>query len=88
MTLLAPTSGGILILATLLAAAGSCAPRHVEPRPGGIIVRSDRVGWYLKKVTAKDPPETLLAEDGTICRVAPERFRSTSVGTLVRCNWQ
>ena len=66
----------------------ACAPRHVEPRPGGIIVRSDRTGWYIKKVMAKDPPETLLAEDGTICRVAPERFRSTPVGTALRCNWQ
>ena len=88
MTAPARTPGAICILLAVLAAAGSCAPRYVEPRPGGIIVRSDRTGWYLKKVTAKDPPETLLAEDGTICRVAPERFRSTSIGALVRCNWQ
>lgn len=77
----------MLALAMLPAFAG-CAPRHVEPRPGGIVVRSDRTGWYIKAVIAKDPPETLLAEDGTICRVSRERFRATAVGTAVRCNWQ
>lgn len=81
-------AAGSFVLTVLLATAVSCGPRYVEPRPGGMIVRSDRIGWYLKKVMAKEPPETLLAEDGTICRVAPERFRSTSIGTLVRCNWQ
>ena len=75
-------------LAALLAAASGCAPQHVEPRPGGIVVRSDRTGWYLKKVIAKEPPETLLAEDGTICRVDASRFRATAVGTALRCNWQ
>ena len=77
----------ILALAALFALA-SCGPRYVEPRPGGIVVRSDRTGWYLKRVVAKDPPETLLAEDGTICRVSPERYRATAVGTALRCNWQ
>ena len=78
----------VLALGALLAGAASCAPRHVEPRPGGIVVRSDRTGWYLKKVIAKDPPETLLAEDGTICRVSPGVFRATAIGTAMRCNWQ
>lgn len=78
---------GLIVLVTFAATAG-CRPRHIEPRPGGVIVRSDRTGWYLKKVVAKDPPETLLAEDGTICRVSPERYRATAVGTALRCNWQ
>ncbi len=81
-----PSSSAVIIMTTL--ALMSCAPRHVEPRPGGIVVRSDRTGWYVKKVIAKDPPETLLAEDGTICRVSRERFRTTDVGALLRCNWQ
>ena len=78
----------ILALAALLTATTGCFPRHVEPRPGGIVMRSDRTGWYIKKVVAKDPPESLLADDGTICRVEPTRFRSTTVGTAMRCNWQ
>ena len=77
-----------LALAASLTAFTACGPRHVEPRPGGIVARSDRTGWYIKKVMAKEPPETLLAEDGTICRVAPDRFRATPVGTALRCNWQ
>jgi hypothetical protein len=78
----------ILALAGAVVAASSCTPRHVEPRATGIVVRSERTGWYIKKVVAKDPPEMLLADDGTICRVSPDRYRGTAVGTAVRCNWQ
>ena len=87
MSIRSTTRISIAALAALLALPG-CAPRYVEPGPHGIVMRSDRTGWYIKKVIAKDPPETLLAEDGTICRVARERFRTTDVGTPMRCNWQ
>ena len=49
---------------------------------------SARIGWYTKKVMTKREPETLLAEDGTICRVSPDRFRATKSGSAVLCNWQ
>ena len=66
----------------------SCGGRGLEPRPGGIVVTSGRVGYYLKKVVGKQAPETLVAEDGTTCRVAANVFRSTVTGTSVRCNWE
>ena len=78
----------ILLLGALVAIPIGCAARHVEPYGAGVIARSDRTGWYIKKVVAKDPPDALLADDGTICRVAPDRFRTTTVGTAMRCNWQ
>ena len=64
----------VLVFATgaLMLALPSCRSGHVEPGPGGgIVVKSDRLGWYTKKVVTKQPPETLFAEDGTICRLSP-----------------
>ena len=55
---------------------------------GGVVVESARLGWGTKEVVQKRAPEALLARDGTICRVSPDRFRETAVGELVRCNWQ
>ena len=89
MSMRSGRAGGVLALAILLSAAEGCATRpSVEPRPGGIVMRSARIGWYLKKVMAKQDPDTLLADDATICRVEPSRFRTITVGTLLRCNWQ
>jgi hypothetical protein len=68
--------------------AAACAGRYVEPSPAGVMVKSARIGWYTKKVVTKQPPETLLAEDGTICRVSPDRFAATKSGAAVYCNWQ
>ena len=73
----------------LAVSALACQPRYVEPtRGGGVVIKSDRLGWYTKKVVTKQAPETLYAEDGTICRLSPERFRDTAVGALLYCNWQ
>ena len=82
------TPVAIVIMASALAGSG-CQPRYVETTPGGgIVVKSARLGWYTKKVVTRQPPETLYAEDGTICRLAPERFSETKVGAMLYCNWQ
>jgi hypothetical protein len=39
-------------------------------------------------VLTKQPPETLVADDGTVCRVAPDRYRETEAGALIACPWQ
>jgi hypothetical protein len=66
-----------------------CVRPYVEPRrDGGIGVTSARLGLYTKKVVTKREPDTLIAEDGTICRVSAERYRETRVGAAAYCNWQ
>ena len=47
-----------------------------------------RLGWASKRVVTKDPPSTLVAEDGTVCRVAPDRYADTKVGRAINCDWQ
>jgi hypothetical protein len=46
------------------------------------------LGWATKRVISKQNPETLVADDGTVCRVAPDRYASTEVKAMVSCNWQ
>jgi hypothetical protein len=85
-------AGAALILFALaLPALSSCAsnPASVRATPGGVAVRSTRLGPGTKKVVAKRAPQLLLAEDGTGCDVAPDRFRDTPVGALVQCeDWR
>jgi hypothetical protein len=68
----------------------SCAgrPPVIEATPNGAVVRSARIGVYTKAVLTKKEPDTLMADDGTIWRVPPDRFRDTTVNSLVYCNWQ
>jgi hypothetical protein len=72
----------------LLLSACSARPPIIEATPNGAVVRSARTGLYTKAVLTKKEPDTLLADDGTICRVPADRFRDTAVHTLVYCNWQ
>ena len=84
----------LAVRATLLLLAagvtsGACArPVQVAPRAGGVDVASGQLGWATKRLATKEPPGTLVAEDGTICRVSAERYAATPPRSLVRCDWQ
>lgn len=69
--------------------------QRVEPLGGdggaGVVVISPGTpesGLMRKRVTAKQEPDRLIAEDGTACRVSAERFRAVEVGNDELCNWQ
>jgi hypothetical protein len=68
--------------------AGCYRPRYIDPAPNGAVISNARLGLYTKVVIAKRDPDTLVADDATICRVPPDRFKSTAVNTLVYCTWQ
>jgi hypothetical protein len=88
----APRSSAVvaLVMATVFAVGtlDGCARHVVQLGDHGVVVTSGQRGWYTKKVVTKRAPETLFAEDGTICRVAPDRFAHTAAGDMVNCNWQ
>ena len=67
----------------------ACGPgAQVRPTGGGLRVDEGYIGWAKKRVLTKQEPSTLLAQDGTICRVSEERFKSTEIGRDTECNWQ
>lgn len=78
---------GVIALAAATFA-GCSRPRYLEPAPNGAVISNARIGLYTKVVIAKKEPDTLIADDATICRVPSDRFRSTTVNSLVYCNWQ
>ena len=39
------------------------------------------------EVMTKRDPETLIAPDGSTCRVAPDVYGSTRIGSMFRCRW-
>jgi hypothetical protein len=39
------------------------------------------------EVISKRDPDTLIAPDGSTCRVAPDVYGSTRVGSMFRCRW-
>lgn len=68
--------------------AASCRPPFVEAGRNGAVIRSSKIGLYTKEVVAKQPPETLIAGDGTSCRVSPDVYKGSAEHTLVYCSWQ
>ena len=72
---------------------GACTPTlgGGVPQTGAALptagTRSGAAPLATKRVRAKRPPATLLAEDGTVCEMAPEAFEHTAVGAMVRCAW-
>jgi len=39
------------------------------------------------EVMTKQAPDALIARDGSTCRVAPDVYSSTRVGSMFRCRW-
>ena len=39
------------------------------------------------EVVTKQAPDALFARDGSTCRVAPDVYAATRVGTMFRCSW-
>jgi hypothetical protein len=39
------------------------------------------------EVVTKRAPDALVSRDGSLCRVAPDVYASTRVGSVFRCRW-
>ena len=91
---------GAIVVVALSVSAVSCAPppgplaipgRDGGPRQTGG-TRTGRaprdVRMDAKPVAGKEPPTTLVAEDGTKCVVTESRYRDTKVGDEAWCVWR
>lgn len=47
----------------------------------------DRSGPGSKTVSAKEPPATLVAIDGSLCRTTARKYEDVKVGDRVWCYW-
>jgi hypothetical protein len=87
--------------AGLVSAAAACAgprplalpgrggdPREFPGSSGEIGARATEGGVSAKRVTGKEPPTTLIAEDGTRCTVTEKRYDETRIGDQTLCAWR
>lgn len=70
----------LLIAAALAAGLAGCWLIELGANSAGL-------GSPSKMVQAKDPPDTLVASDGTSCRVPEARFKEIEVGDYITCVW-
>src|SRR5436190_23402525 len=54
----------------------------------GTTVSAGGAAASRKRVTGKEEPGTLIASDRTQCIVTAGRFKETSIGENVWCDWQ
>jgi hypothetical protein len=82
------SSARLLVFALLLGTAcrvnGPVIGQTAGNRPTREPVLASEVTLEVK---AKRAPDALIAPDGSNCRVAPDVFANTRVGSMFRCRW-
>jgi hypothetical protein len=73
----------IAVLAALLASGCGSIPLPTR----GLHGTDPAPSLARKLVVGKEPPVTLIAEDGTRCITSRDRFERTRIGTEVWCVW-
>jgi hypothetical protein len=79
----------VLLMAVLLVC--GCAPRadQVFVAPGRLVTGSSgaQPGYAIKLVRAKEVRTEVVGDDGSLCRLTPERFTEVDVGEWLACEW-
>jgi len=81
-------AGFVVVAVTAIAIACTHRPIYVEPSSNGVVLTSGKLGMYHKEIVTKKDPDTLIAPDATICRVAPDVYKSAALHSVIYCNWQ
>ena len=68
-----------------------CAPRadQVFTVPGRLTTGSSgaQPGYAIKLVRAKQAPNEVVADDGSLCRLTASRFAEVQSGAWIACDW-
>jgi hypothetical protein len=79
----------IVLLAGFLVC--GCAPRadQVFTAPDRLVTGSSGAepGYAIKLVRGKQAPAEVVGDDGSLCRLTPERFAKVDVGEWLACEW-
>jgi hypothetical protein len=77
----------VALIATCLTS--SCARQdYAERWPGYLILSAGpQLGYAIKRVVDKQQPAILVADDGSVCRTSIPRFKATTSGKWIGCNW-
>jgi hypothetical protein len=67
---------------------GDRDPRALPGSPDNRATRVEDAQVSLKRVSAKEAPATLIADDGTRCSVSEKRYAETKIGHDALCVWR
>jgi hypothetical protein len=68
--------------------AGCVRPNYAERWPNRLLLSAGpQPGYGIKRVLERQPPATLVGDDGSVCRTSRERFRKTQEGRWIACSW-
>jgi hypothetical protein len=78
----------LLACAVLLAAGCRLNGPVIGQTAGSIPTREPVIASEVTlEVISKRDPDTLIASDGSTCRVAPDVYGRTRLGSMFRCRW-
>jgi hypothetical protein len=67
---------------------GCARPDYAEHWPDRFILSAGaQPGFAIKRVIERQPPATLVGDDGSLCRTSRERFNRTREGRWISCAW-
>jgi hypothetical protein len=78
------------VLFIAMFSAFACSPRadQVFFAPGLVAGSSGaQPGYAIKLVRDKEPPSTVVGDDGSRCRLTAERFSNVDLGDWLACEW-
>jgi len=77
-----------ILLITIFGAIGCARPDYADTWPDRLSLSAGpQPGYGIKQVVEKQAPETLIADDGSVCRVSPERFSRAREKRWISCHW-
>ena len=86
MPLVNPGRGWVAVL--LVAISGCARPDYAETQPDRFFLTAGpQPGYAIKRIVEKQPPITLVGDDGSVCRTSPKRFAGTREGRWIACLW-
>lgn len=67
---------------------GCARPDYAESYPAWLLISAGpQPGYAIKRVIEKQPPVTLVGDDGSVCRTSRERFARARTGRWIACVW-
>lgn len=67
---------------------GCARPDYGESWPDhSLLSAGPQPGYAIKRLVEKQPPVTLVGDDGSVCRTSRARFASTREGQWIACIW-
>jgi hypothetical protein len=76
------------IALSLVVIFGCAHPHYGESWPDHVLLSAGpQPGYAIKRLVEKKSPDTLVSDDGSVCRTSRARYASTREGQWIACIW-